>query len=372
MSLRFVLFCVLVLSACSSLPGQGPNAMDIELNESDDPTLQNFAVVDLSPAVIRSIGAASRAGIGGVFGSSGKTSRTRRIGVGDKLMVRIWETSPDGVFASATSKSSEFPVVVGNNGTIYIPYAGKISVRGLDTDAVRERIATSLKGKTVDPEVIVVLEENGVHAISVVGDARNPGQYGLAPNGMRLLDGVALAGGASNSSFDMEVSLLRGGRLATARLDDVVRHTDNNVWLMPRDTIQLFYRPRSFTAFGAVNARKQHIFETETVSLAESLGQVSGLSENLADRGGVFVFRFESEKRARNVGANLPTRDFAQGVPVIYRLDFRTPEAFFLAQSFMLKDKDIVYVALAPVAEFNKFINLIVSPFLLTSQNVAK
>jgi polysaccharide export outer membrane protein len=119
-----------------------------------------------------------------------------------------------------------------------------------------------------------------------------------------------------------------------------------------------------------VTARKQHVFETETTSLAEALGQVGGLSENLADRGGVFVFRFETKDRARKVGAATTTA-FHQGVPMVYRLDFNTPEAFFLAQSFMLRDKDVVYVALASAAEFNKFLRLIVSPFLALGQDIS-
>ena len=369
MILRPILLLMFLLGACSNLPGQGPNAVDIALNESDKVAAQSFAVVDLSPTVIRSVGASPRVTIGSVYGNGGRRPGARNIGIGDKLVVRIWETSPDGVFASANSKSTEFPVIVSDSGTIYIPYAGKLAVSGLAIDDIRNNIATALEGKAVNPEVTVALEDNNVHTVSVVGDARSPGQFSISPSGMRLLDGVALAGGANKPSFDMEIGLLRGRQVATARLDDVVRHADNNVWLAPRDTVQLIYRPRSFTAFGAVNARKQYVFETETVSLAEALGQVGGLSNNLADKGGVFVFRFETEARARKVTATVPALEYAQGVPMVYRLDFSTPEAFFLAQSFMLRDKDIVYVAVAPVAEFNKFLRLIVSPFLSVGQN---
>jgi polysaccharide export outer membrane protein len=360
-----------LLGACSTLPGQGPGAVDIALTDPAADVPRNFAVVDLSPAVIQSIGAVPRISIGHVFGNGGRRPGVRNIGVGDKLVVRIWETSPDGVFATAETKSTEFPVVVSDSGTIYIPYAGELSVLGLAIDDIRARIARALEGKAVDPEVTVVLQENNVHTVSVVGDASRPGQFSIAPSGMRLLDSVALAGGTTRPSFDMEISLLREGRTATARLDDVLGHAGNNVWLMPRDTVRLIYRPRSFTAFGAVTARKQYVFETETVSLAEALGQVGGLSENLADKGGVFVFRFETRDRARKVGATTSSTAYRQGVPVVYRLDFSTPEAFFLAQSFMLQDKDVVYVALASVAELNKFVRLVVSPFLAVGQSAS-
>jgi polysaccharide export outer membrane protein len=48
----------------------------------------------------------------------------------------------------------------------------------------------------------------------------------------------------------------------------------------------------------------------------------------------------------------------------IYRLDLTEPEAFFLARSFMMQDKDLIYVANAPAAEFRKFVANIVAPFL--------
>jgi polysaccharide export outer membrane protein len=246
MPLRALLFIFFLLSACSTLPGQGPNAVDIALNEQSAELPRGFAVVDVSPAIIRSIGTAPRVSIGRVFGNGGRMPGVRNIGVGDKLVVRIWETSSDGVFATTQSKSTEFPVVVSDAGTIYIPYAGEISVLGLAINDIRARIASALEGKAVDPEVSVVLQENNVHTVSVVGDASRPGQFSIPPSGMRLLDSVALAGGTTQSSFDMEVSLLRKGKTATARLDDVLRHAGNNVWLMPRDTIRLLYRPRSF------------------------------------------------------------------------------------------------------------------------------
>lgn len=358
-----------MLSACSTLPGQGPDAVSIALNEEIGEGARGFAVVALSPAIILSIGTAPRVSIGRVFGNGGRRPSVRNIGVGDKLVVRIWETSSDGVFATTGSMSTEFPVVVSDSGTIYIPYAGELSVQGLAINDIRVRIASALEGKAVDPEVTVFLQENNVHTVSVVGDASRPGQFSIAPSGMRLLDSVALAGGATKPNFDMEISLLRDGNTATARMDDVLSQAGNNVWLMPRDTIQLLYRPRSFTAFGAVSARKQYVFATETVSLVEALGQVGGLSENLADKGGLFVFRFETEDRAREAGV-VTTSAFQQGVPMVYHLDFSTPEAFFLAQSFMLQDKDVVYVALAPVAELNKFIRLIVSPFLMLGKGL--
>ncbi|MGN6124875.1 MAG: polysaccharide biosynthesis/export family protein, partial [Sphingomonas oligoaromativorans] len=46
-------------------------------------------------------------------------------------------------------------------------------------------------------------------------------------------------------------------------------------------------------------------------------------------------------------------------VPVIFRVRLRDPETFFLAQSFPIKNKDVIYVSNAPLADIQKFVNIV-------------
>jgi polysaccharide export outer membrane protein len=46
-------------------------------------------------------------------------------------------------------------------------------------------------------------------------------------------------------------------------------------------------------------------------------------------------------------------------VPVAYRLNMRDPAAMFAARAFIIHDKDIVYVANAPMTEVQKVFSLI-------------
>ena len=39
----------------------------------------------------------------------------------------------------------------------------------------------------------------------------------------------------------------------------------------------------------------------------------------------------------------------------------KDPNSFFVAQSFMMDNKDVVYVSNAPIAELQKFLNVIFS-----------
>ncbi|MBC8838352.1 polysaccharide export protein, partial [Escherichia coli] len=45
----------------------------------------------------------------------------------------------------------------------------------------------------------------------------------------------------------------------------------------------------------------------------------------------------------------------------IYRLDLHDPSAMFVAQSFVMDNKDMLYVSNAPIAELQKVLNLVFS-----------
>lgn len=138
------------------------------------------------------------------------------------------------------------------------------------------------------------------------------------------------------------------------------------------------------------------------MSLIEALAQVKGLRNDSADDGGIFLFRFEDSRLAaeltqadrskhlsskaldsvcNNSGvetqgvlhvpetACLSSNSSAQDQKaVIYRLDLGRAEAFFLAQTFKMRDKDVLYIAEDPSAEFARFISMVVSPLLGTAR----
>jgi polysaccharide export outer membrane protein len=47
--------------------------------------------------------------------------------------------------------------------------------------------------------------------------------------------------------------------------------------------------------------------------------------------------------------------------PVVYRLDLKNPASLLVAQNFPIRNKDVVYVANAPAAELQKFMNIVTS-----------
>jgi polysaccharide export outer membrane protein len=73
----------------------------------------------------------------------------------------------------------------------------------------------------------------------------------------------------------------------------------------------------------------------------------------------VFIFRLEDAAAlsSEHYDASQVTPDGK--VPVIYRVDMSNPATFFVAQGFPIHDKDVIYVSNSPIADLQKFINVI-------------
>jgi len=108
-------------------------------------------------------------------------------------------------------------------------------------------------------------------------------------------------------------------------------------------------------------------FDTENMTLADAVGMAGGLRDQQAEPSGVFVFRMEPSALVK--GMKPDTKVTGGMVPVIFQADMRAPQAFFLAQSFQMRDKDIVYVANAETTQLDKlFVKLL---HVATIANVA-
>jgi len=175
----------------------------------------------------------------------------------------------------------------------------------------------------------------------------------LTPHGERLLDALALAGGATSPVNLATVQLTRNGRSSRMLLTDILEHGENNVVLARDDVIAVLYQPYSFTVLGAAGRNDEVRFEAMGITMAQALARIGGLQDGRADPRGVFIFRWEE---AEEPGA--PKK------PVIYSFNLKDPTVFFLVQQFPMQDRDVVYITNSPVAELQRFVNIVASTIL--------
>ncbi|MBC7513841.1 MAG: polysaccharide export protein, partial [Herminiimonas sp.] len=158
----------------------------------------------------------------------------------------------------------------------------------------------------------------------------------------------------------MTLQVTRGESVEALPLDVIIRDPKQNIFIMPGDVVTALFQPLSFTVLGATGKNEELNFEAQGISLAQALARAGGLQEQRSDAQGVFIFRLE-QPGALDFG-NKVVRTTPEGkIPVIYRLNLKDPATFFVSQSFVMQNRDVLYVSNAPAAELQKFLNVVTS-----------
>ena len=330
------LVCAL-LAGCNSLPGDGPLADDIikQAEQSRTGTTRKnsvvFDVVEVDAASARlvsnydSILLQRRFGIGGGAGQP-------VIGIGDELKVTIFEAGSDGLFSTADSKQTSIGVVVQPNGKAAIPYVGEITFRGKTLEQARQTILDALKGKAVEPDVIVASGNSASRSVAVSGAV---GRASVVPMGLR-------------GQTIMETLAVQAG-----------------------DQLFVTRDPRTFTVLGSVKSNSRIEFGANDLNLLEAVALAHGAAETTSDMKGYFIFRYEEAdivrdllgaQRFRQLVANGMQPDKNGHYPVVYRFDMSRPDSLIFGQTFPIKNRDIIYASRHPSVDFARFIDMVARP----------
>ena len=365
------LFAILPISGCGTFPGwlsaSGPSSQQVQ-EKHDTGRIEGIQLVDVNDALARKLADGKKLGqFADVFPSNGTNNYL--IGPGDIVEVSVWEAPPAMLFGSlvldpkagaASTSAVALPhQMVMADGTITMPFAGRILVKGRSTQQIETDIVKRLTGKANQPQVLVRVIKNNTSSVTIVGEVSNSTQMALTPKGERLLDALATGGGVKQPVNRVALQLSRNSVTATMPLDSVIRDPRQNILLKPGDVVTALFQPQSFSVLGATGKNEEIAFEAQGISLAQALARSGGLSDNRADARGVFVFRFEDEKL---VSAKESTVKAVDGkVPVVYQIDLRDPASLFVTQNFPVQNRDVIYVANSPEAEFVKFMRMIVT-----------
>jgi len=369
---------MLTLGACTTLGASGPSSSAI--NNSRDKTVDqaNIKVIDVTDQVTRQVLGAFRGGtFAELLGDVPPVGST--VGQGDIVEVSIWEAPPAALFggnatfgttsAGAILASSGHPpqetgmppMMVDSDGLIRIPFVGAVRAAGRTPQQIEREIAARLAGKAHDPQIFVRIATNANDTVTVVGDVATNSRVPLTPRGERLLDVIAAAGGVGRPVGKVTVQITRGGRVVSLPLEMVIRDPSQNVRLQTDDVVTAYYQPFSFISLGATGQSAEIEFESTGLTLAQALGRVGGLREDRANVRGVFIFRLEDPAALDPATAATARRTPDGRIPVIYRVNLSDPQSFFNAQSFPIRNKDVLYVSSAPLTDIQKFVGIVSS-----------
>ena len=358
----------LIASGCSMLPSQGPTAVEVtkEANYASTPdSAPRYLVAELDQRALAIVDHYPRPTFAGSFGARGGAA-SPVIGVGDSVSVTVWEAASGGLFSSAAingvtagSHSAAIPEqIVGRDGSITVPYAGRIRVAGLTTKQVEQSIVSRLMGKAIEPQALVTVPRNISSTVTVTGEVANGSRVPLNLGGDRIMDVIASAGGVRAPVHETFIALTRGDRTVKAPMQILLTRPSENIYLRPRDVLTVVREPQTFTAFGATGRNAHVTFDAIGITLEEALAKVGGLLDSAADPSGVFLLRSEPVSIARQLDPNYPIPAGASSVNVVYRINLKDPATYFVARKFAVRNKDVMYVAHAPTTEFYKAMQL--------------
>lgn len=337
-----ILVTAAILTGCTTMPVSGPSSQSFAGQNAP-----SFEVVTLDSNTIA--GLRAEAAQRGLETLPPPAPLLDRIALGETVEVAIWEAQPATLYGALgdTAASSQGrgltlpPQLVAADGTINVPFAGRIAAAGKSPPMIEEEICRQLAGKANQPQVMVRSTSNVAQEVSVVGEVRASRRVPLSAKGERLLDALAAAGGVTVPLDKATIQVTRGASTATAALDRVVTEPAQNVRMSADDVVAVYFQRKSFVALGAVSKVGEVPFEATGLSLAQAIGRAGGLADNRSDATGVFIARKHD------------------GKPVVYRLNLADAASIFVMRDFQVQDEDIIYVANAPAVELQKFLNLL-------------
>lgn len=364
----FILAIAVGVAGCGTIPGDGPLMIGAQATSTE---ALPFDVIELTPTTIVAVSQPpniDRASITGSLPAGRSFVATR----GDVLRVRVFERYEGGIFPTLQRSGADFGAQrVTDEGTINVPYAGVVQVEGLELSQIEHRIVAKLGTRAQDPQVIAEVVTDWSYTVMVSGEVKRPGRVsildgvrtvvdainnrgGLASGGGAEGAGGGGAGSAGGGSNQTEVVVRRGGLvILDAQYSELLAGGD--IAIQKGDEIVARPNSRTFTVLGAVMKSGNIEMSKPNLSLLEALGSVGGLSEQRANKSGVYVFRM----------GDLETKPSAKAR--VFRLDLNLPVSIFVAQQFNIQVRDVVYVTNAPLYEYDKILKPIYQTFSTVS-----
>lgn len=347
-----VLLVVVAGVAGCALPRSGPNKREIYAGSAQK---QGDAfIVPVTESVARATAVMPALGFSAAFQNAGLVGADI-VRPGDRLGLSIWENVDEGLLAKKGLSATQLnDVQVDGAGYIFVPYAGRIKAAGNSPEALRRIITGKLEGQTPDPQVMVTRLSGDGASVSVMGGVGGQGVYPIQQPTRTLSAMLAKAGGVTVAPEIAQITVTRGSQSGKIWLKDLYADPRLDIALRPGDIILVEADPRSFTALGATGGQTRVPFDSQSLTAIEALAQVGGLSSNLADPTGVFVFRDEPAEIANAV---LGRSDLVGNQRMAYVLDLTEPNGMFNARDFLIRDGDTVYVTEAPFVQWQKTIS---------------
>ena len=245
----------------------------------------------------------------------------------------------------ATGIASAPGFLVSADGKVSFPYVGQIMVSGLTEVQASELFEKRLARVIKSPQVTVRIQSFRSLRAYVEGEVRTPGTLIFNDIPLTLTEAINRAGGITQLGDRSFITLTRNDETTLINLMQMQEAGINpsRILLQSGDVVTVRARDESKVfVMGEITRPSVLQMRNGRLSLNEALGEAGGPNLATANAGQIYVIR-----------------NNAQGAPVVFHMDARSPVALALADTFALKPRDVVYIDPVPLVSWNRIISLI-------------
>jgi polysaccharide export outer membrane protein len=337
------------LAACGSLPGGGPT-LDA-MKEGDVDVIK--VTPQMAAAESEAIDEREAADIQHVIEQlrAPQTPSSNLIGPGAKMNVTLWSYSARLSSTGPTSLALGNATVIAD-GTISLPYAGRIAVNGLTPEQAGEKIARRMEelGLFQQPSIAIEMIFAPRGQVLVTGAVGEPKAISWPAQGLTLANAVSesLGNGAALLADD-------DGKGHSATKISVVRSSmpsgdlpisialEKDIPLAPGDRIIVKKAPAVRVSLLGPGMQTSGVFDFALrPTLSEVLGRGAGLNPNAANDRAVFVLREKDGQK-----------------PLLFDFAWDKGEGVVASHRFAMQSGDLVYVAEAPIMSVQRVMNIL-------------
>ncbi|MGH1457467.1 MAG: polysaccharide biosynthesis/export family protein [Paracoccaceae bacterium] len=276
------------------------------------------------------------------------------IRTGDSLDITLWDSEENSLLTPPQQQTVQMPrVTVSSNGTVFLPYAGEVVIRGLTPERAREALQSAMEQISPSAQVQVSHTAGRQNAADLVSGVRNPGSFPLADRNTTILSLIAQGGGISADLANPVVRLIREGKTYQISAEKLFADASRNTLLRGGDKVLVEADRRRFTALGATGTEQLVAFAQDSLTAIEALSLIGGLQDSRANPKGVLVLREYPSKALRTDGSGPLMED------VVFSFDLTRADGLFAARNFHINPDDTVLATESPVTSARTILGLL-------------